>query len=197
MVDNPSLELLARWREGDEQAAQELFHRYAERLVVMARRRISARLGRRVDAEDVVQSACRSFFLRVRDGRLEAQPGGELWNLLTAITIRKISAQVKYHTAGKRSFKREEEVPAGSVCLVPVEAVAREPSHEDMLALMEEWEAALHPLPELARQIVTLRLDGLPQAEIARQVHRSERWVRVVLTDFAEKIQKRLELADP
>ena len=62
--DEPStVELLARWREGDQQAEEELFSRYTTQLVALARSRLSPKLAGRVDAEDVVQSAYRSFFL--------------------------------------------------------------------------------------------------------------------------------------
>ena len=38
--------LLARCRNGDQQAAAELFRRYADRLIALARSRLSARLAR-------------------------------------------------------------------------------------------------------------------------------------------------------
>ena len=102
-----SLELLGKWRdEGDQHAAAELFNRYVGRLIALARSKLSPALAQRFDADDVVQSACRSFFVRVRDGRLAVQPGGELWDLLAAITLRKVLGQVEHHTAQKRHQAR-------------------------------------------------------------------------------------------
>ena len=69
MSDHASAELLARVQAGDELAAEELFRRFAERLIAVAGARLSARMARRIDAEDVVQSAYRSFFCKARDGR--------------------------------------------------------------------------------------------------------------------------------
>jgi len=40
MRDDHSGNLVARWRDGDQQAAAELFRRYAERLVGLVRRRL-------------------------------------------------------------------------------------------------------------------------------------------------------------
>jgi RNA polymerase sigma-70 factor (ECF subfamily) len=190
-----TLVLLARWRDrGDESAAEELFQRYVTRLTALARARISRRLGRRLDAEDVVLSAWRSFFVRVRDGRIEVQPGHDLWQLLATITLHKMVRHLEHHTAGKRSIQREQERrPEDSVCLAPVEAVAHDPSPEDELALQEELEAALAPLSAKHRQIVELRLAGCTQPEIARQVGRTERLVRLVLTEFARTFQDRLQ----
>ncbi len=65
MGNDPSIELLARWRAGDARAEDELFSRYTSQLIALARRRLSAQFARRVDAEDVVQSAYRCF-LRCR-----------------------------------------------------------------------------------------------------------------------------------
>ncbi len=62
-TDPLSAQLLIRWREGDQAAADALFRRYAERLIGLVRLRLSEKLARRVDPEDIVQSVYRSFFL--------------------------------------------------------------------------------------------------------------------------------------
>ena len=57
-----SRELLSRFQEGDAAAAEAIFARYANRLLALARSRLSSKLARRIDADDVVQSTFRSFF---------------------------------------------------------------------------------------------------------------------------------------
>jgi RNA polymerase sigma factor (sigma-70 family) len=190
-----TLELLARWRDrGDEDAAAELYQRYVQRLIALARHRIGKRLGRRLDAEDVVQSACRSFFVRVQDGRLQVRPGDDIRQLLAAITMHKVFRQLEHHTAGKRSIRREDEQrPSDSACSILVEAVARDPSPAEELAAQEELEAALAPLSPLHQRIVELRLAGCTQPEIAGLTGRSERQVRTVIAEFARKFQRRLQ----
>ena len=59
MTDHESAVLLARWREGDQQAATELVQRFTERLLALARGQLSEKLAARVDPEDVVQAATR------------------------------------------------------------------------------------------------------------------------------------------
>src|SRR5947209_331345 len=59
--------LIDLWRQGDEDAARKIVDRYIDRLLVLARRRISQRLAPRVDAEDIVQSVFRTFFGRLKD----------------------------------------------------------------------------------------------------------------------------------
>ena len=74
-----SLTLLEKVREGDGAASEALFARYVERLTSLARSRLSSRLKRRTDPEDIVQSVYRSFFSAVRAGRFTLSRGGDLW----------------------------------------------------------------------------------------------------------------------
>src|SRR6202022_1988105 len=107
MDNERSGNLVARWRAGDQQAAAELFQRYADRLIALARSRLSARLARTVDPEDVVHSAYRSFFADPRAGRYDLERGGDLWRLLVAITLHKLYHQVDRSKAAKRNVDRE------------------------------------------------------------------------------------------
>ena len=68
-MDDHSARFLRQWKEGDESAAEELFNRFSERLVALARSRLSEKLARRVGPEDVVQSAFRSFFREAANDR--------------------------------------------------------------------------------------------------------------------------------
>src|SRR5262249_28777772 len=60
--------LMEQLRSGDDDAARAIFARFPRRLVTLARRRFDRRLSCRVDPEDVVQSAFKSFFIRQREG---------------------------------------------------------------------------------------------------------------------------------
>ena len=71
MADSTTEQLLDRVHRGDEQAAEELLDRYVSRLIQLARSRLPSKLARRLDPEDVVQSACRSFFRRAGAGLYE------------------------------------------------------------------------------------------------------------------------------
>ena len=62
-------------------------------------------LGQRVDAEDVVQSAMLSFFVRASSDAYVLDRAGDLWRLLTTITLNKLRRQVEVHTAAKRAVR--------------------------------------------------------------------------------------------
>src|SRR5262245_16666180 len=162
MSDVPSAELLERYRRHDESAAQELFDRYAERLTRLARTRLSRSLLARLDPEDIVQSAYRSFFLLAQDG-IELRQSGDLWRLLARITLRKVCRNARRHRADCRSVEREESLEEGVI-------LSREPAPEDEAALADELRCVLAPLTAIQRRIAELRLLGQEAEEIASQV---------------------------
>ena len=193
-VDDQSANLLDRWRGGDQQAAEALFQRYVQRLIAVARSRLSTKLSRRIDAEDVIQSAYRSFFLGVRDGRYLFERGGDLWRLLVAITLHKLQHQVEVHTAGKRSIKRERPIDGGDVLAgIDTERLTREPSPLEAAAVIDELERIMRDLEPLYRRMVELRLQGHSLEEIAADTKRSERTVRRVFERIKEELEGRAE----
>jgi RNA polymerase sigma-70 factor (ECF subfamily) len=194
-MDEPSsADLVARWRTGDEQAAAELFRRYFDRLRGLARSLLSAKLSARLDAEDVIQSVYRSFFEGVREERYVLERGGDLWRLLTAITLHKVQHQVARHTAAKRSVTREESLGQGtSWSGLDILALAQEPSPSEALAVVEELDLVLRALPPLHRTMVEQRLQGFSVGEISAATDRSERLVRLVLEQVHSQLQQRYQ----
>lgn len=182
----PSEQLFLRCREGDEDAAREVFERYLVRLTSLARSRLASRLARRTDPEDIVLSAYRSFFLGARDGRFTLQRSGDLWRLLASITMHKLHRQVKRHTAESRNVQREN--PESSEF-----DFSQEPTAEVAVTLADELEAILRPLDPFLRRVLELRLQGQSLEEIAAITLRSERTVRRCLAELREAIASRRE----
>src|SRR5277367_2991613 len=107
MAEEPD-NLLERVQKGDQAAAAELFRRYVCRLIALARSRLPSSLAQRVDPEDVVQSAYRSFFAANADGRYDSERGDDLWDLLATITLHKVHRQIEHFKAQKRDWEREK-----------------------------------------------------------------------------------------
>lgn len=167
-------EILAACRQGHPGAADALFRQYFSKLVELARRRLSRRLARRIDAEDVVLSAYRSFFIRLRDdsGFPETETADDLWALLVTITRRKIAKQSRRHWAGRRSVARE--ISDGA----PLEPVASAAPAEAAAVLEEEVEQLVASLRPTDREVLIRSLQGLTSAEIAAELNCAERTVR-------------------
>jgi RNA polymerase sigma factor (sigma-70 family) len=175
-----SAHIFQRYVQGDQHAADELFYRYVERLTRLARSRLSAALGQRIDAEDVVMSAYRSFFIGARDGEFAIQHSGELWSLLVRITLNKLYRSAAYNTAQRRSIGREVALPD--------ELANAQPSVSDAVALTDELEAVMRSLPENRRRILELRLQGELIESIAGELGINERTVRRALAEVREKL---------
>jgi RNA polymerase sigma-70 factor (ECF subfamily) len=184
--------LMGRLRSGEDAAAREVFVRFASRLAGLARRHLDVRLAAKVDPEDVVQSAYKSFFLRQRGGELDVGTWDGLWGLLTMITLRKCADRAAYYRAEKRDVAREAATGAaadsapGFVDL----ALDREPSPDEAAVLAETVEALFRTLDDPdERAILELSLRGHTAAEISAQLGRAERSVR----RLREHLRKRLE----
>ena len=101
-------DLVLSLRTGDSVAAYQLHDLYAQRLLSAVRHRMNPALRRRMDPEDIVQSAFRSFFRVVSSNDWSSQGRAEqIWSLLFAITRNKLNAKIRFHAAGKRSVGRE------------------------------------------------------------------------------------------
>ncbi len=190
-MDDVSVHLLARWRDGDQQAAAELFDRYAKRLTALAQRRLPARLGVRVDAEDIVQSVYRSFFIAARNGRYVLERSGDLWRLLFGITMHKVQHQVRYHQAGKRDVDLEQ--PAGGQNAgfsLPADVAAHDPPVEEAVALSDLLEQAMADIEPLERRMIELRLQGYRVGEIAGDTGRCVHTVLRVMDRFKKRLER-------
>src|SRR5262245_1209058 len=190
MAEEESGDLVARCRNGDQHAAADLYRLHASRLVGLTRSQLSSKLSRRIDPEDVVQSAYRSFFSNIQDGRYDLERGGDLWRLLVRITLNKLSTQVRRHSRQKRSA--QQEVTFGSEdSLLGISAglLGHEPSPEEAVALADHLEQIMRRLKPAQRQVLELRLQGHKLEEIAHEMQRSERTVRRILEEIVEVLE--------
>jgi RNA polymerase sigma-70 factor (ECF subfamily) len=177
-------DVMARLRAGDEAAARDVFHRFVGKLMRLAQRQFDAVLRRKVDAEDVVQSAYKSFFLRHDAGKLAVHNWGNLWDLLTLITLRKCLDRVEYHRAACRDTQREAAETAPWW-----EAVAREPTPDEAAVLAETVEQLLRDQGPDQRPVLEMSLQGYSTQEISEHLAMPERSVR----RLRERVRKRLE----
>jgi RNA polymerase sigma-70 factor (ECF subfamily) len=183
---NPFTEFTARLRGGDPRAAEELFARYAQRLIDVAEQQLSRKLAGRLDGADVVQSVFRTFFRRSASGEFRIDSSGELWRLLVQITVRKARFYGRQHTAPIRDVAAE--APRGAGLLA--EAPAREPGPAEAAALLDQLEALLRGLPPVYPELLRLRLEGHSVAETAARLGLSRRTVQRGLTLLRQRLAR-------
>ncbi len=193
MGHDETIHLFADWKHGDEDAAFAMFERYVNRLTALARSRLSPRMQHRVDADDIVQSAYRVFFDRASRNEFSLQRTGDLWRLLAAITLKKVQAKVEFHQAQKRTIANDAgQGDSSSFYAGPLEAIDREPTPDESVALVEELQHVLSQLDPAQREIVEKRLGGMEIEEIAEAVQRSERTIRRALESVRKLLEQRL-----
>jgi RNA polymerase sigma-70 factor (ECF subfamily) len=172
--------LMNLWRGGDQAAAQQLFDRYVNRLLGVAKRRISQRLSGRIDAEDVVQSVFRTFFVRARDGQFSVEDPDDVCKLLARITVHKVLRQVEHHTAAKRDAGAETSHGEDSQQRM-AEVLDREPSPEAANLFVDQLEKLLAQLKPEEQQILEMRMQGHGTEEIAAKLKTYDRKIRRVM----------------
>jgi RNA polymerase sigma-70 factor (ECF subfamily) len=176
--------LLRRLRSGNQDAATQLYVRYADRLRALTRAQCSPALARRVDIDDIVQSVFGSFFRRASSGLYDVPAGEELWKLLLVIALNKIRAQGAYHRAAKRDIRLTE----GSEALEQEAAKESELGDAAYTFLQLVIKEVLEQLPAQQRTMIVLRIEGYGVAEIAARTNRSKRTVERVLQEFRKQL---------
>ena len=175
--------LLRTFRTGSEDAAVELYGRYAERLECLASRGLGRDLRSLVESEDVVQSIFRTFFRRAAEGDYEVPDGSELWNLLVTISLNKL------RTIGQHYRRKKRDVSLTVHGSANLDAVSGgdEIACQILRLVIEEL---IEALPESHQRIVNLHIEGWSVCEISTEVQRSKRTVERVLQQFRAELKE-------
>jgi DNA-directed RNA polymerase specialized sigma24 family protein len=162
--------LLGGLRAGDEEAVRQLWRRYFQPLVRLARARLSARGCAPRDAEDVALEAFWSLCRRVAGPASaerfpELHNRGHLWKLLACFTARRA-----FDLARKEGRRKAvgDEAALGAGGFEPF--AGREPPPEFAAAVADLLECL--PADEL-RRLAVARMEGCTNAEAARLLGRS------------------------
>jgi RNA polymerase sigma factor (sigma-70 family) len=182
------LALIAQFKAGSESAARELFDRYCERLMRLARRRIGQRMSSRVDPEDILQSAFRTFFVRVRNDEFSFHQEDDLFKLLVRLTVRKTLRQIAFHRAEKRNPARETAQPTSDADIL-LQISSPDPTPEVEVALVDEFTQFLGRLAPLDRDVLGLKLQGYSTVEIAERLGSYDRKIRRILDRIQDEAQ--------
>jgi DNA-directed RNA polymerase specialized sigma24 family protein len=190
---------LGRLQAGDPSAAQQLWQRYFQRLVGLARQKLRGAPRRAADEEDVALSAFDSFCRNAEQGRFpQLLDRDGLWRLLVVLTARKAAHQRRDEqrlkrgggvtTQGQTSTESEEESILDQV-------LSREPTPEFAAQTAEECQRLLRMLNDRQLEALALaRLQGYSVEEIAAQFGYAPRSIKRKLQLIREIWDKELPL---
>lgn len=176
---------VSRWigdlKEGDALAAQEIWERYFQRLVRLARQKLAAsrRTGGEADEEDAALSAFASFCDGAARGRFPLLNDREdLWRLLVVITARKAGAQAQKRRALKRGgdWHGVDHDPELADFMDGI--AGSEPTPEFAVQVAEQYQRLLDRLPDdELKRVAVMRLEGFTNDEIAENLGCARRTV--------------------
>ena len=186
--NDETAKLVASAQAGDVDSLNDLFTRYHQTMVEMARRKLGPRLRLKEDPDDLAQTTFREA---TRDFASYTYRGeGSLLRWLIQILQNKIRDRAEFYTAGKRDLSRERAVNTGEgddgtlsgVPELPSEdlSVTRVVARDESFGLLRE---SLSELSDEHRQAITLVFfQGLSLREAGEQMEgRSEDAVRMLL----------------
>ena len=153
-MNGDSAELLAEYVNGDNTAATRIVDKYTLRLIAIAQRQLSPVLQARVDPEDIVQSAYRSFFRKAKGEEISLDRSGDLWRTLAAFALNKARSRVEKELAQMRDPRRETDDSIWS------DAMESGPTPEEATILIDQLASFMEGLSARDRQILELRLRG-------------------------------------
>jgi RNA polymerase sigma factor (sigma-70 family) len=181
-IDASVTNWLRKLEAGHDQAAQELWNVFFERLVLLAQQRMRASPLGVADAEDVALSAFASFCLGVQKQRFpELKDRNSLWRLLVSITLRKLMHMQRDQNRQKRGgdFRQIPHVNDSSNGPTEIEQIiSREPTPEIAAQLAEQYDRWMRALDseELVR-LAQWKLEGFTNSEIAAKCGLTERTI--------------------
>jgi DNA-directed RNA polymerase specialized sigma24 family protein len=181
---------VTRWlgdlKAGGQEAAQPLWDRYFQRLVILARARLRALHAARAvaDEEDAALSAFDSFCAGAAHGRFpRLGDRDDLWRILVMITGRKALDQLERQRRQKRGggrVRNEADLGGrgGSPAIALEQVVGGEPTPEFAALVAEEYRNRLAALPdETLRYVANWKLEGFTSDEIAARLGCARRTV--------------------
>jgi RNA polymerase sigma-70 factor (ECF subfamily) len=192
-VSRDVADLVARAREGDQEAIRSFVGRFEGEVRMMVRGRLPRRLRAQFDSMDFVQAVWQSFFSDLKSGPKEFENSRHLRGFLAGVARNKVFEQDRRLTrTAKYAIAREEPlyVRRGD------REVARDlPAHDptpsqnvqasDRLALLTAGR------PEREVEILRLRQDGLTVDDIAARLGVNEKTVRRAIEAARDRMEAR------
>jgi RNA polymerase sigma factor (sigma-70 family) len=174
--------LLQRLTTGETDAAEEVFLTFEPVLRVMVRRWLTPRLRAKFDSMDVVQSAWADILKGFHaDG----------WRFNDRDHLRAYLARVTYNHFAKscrqnsRAMQLERPFLGGEPPGLPP---SDQPRPSEIAQADELWELLMDLCPPAHRELLGLKRQGYPLAEIAARTGLHESSVRRILYDLARRL---------
>jgi RNA polymerase sigma-70 factor (ECF subfamily) len=175
-------ELITRLNDGDVDAAERAFLAYEPYLRMAVRRQLTGPLRAKLDSMDIVQSVWADVLSRFRESGWRFADRAHLRAFLLRVTHnRLIDRRRQHHQAIARERPLEEPGLEGFLG-------STDPRPSEVVQGQELWEQMLAYCPASHRDLLRMRRQGLPLAEIAARSGLHEGSVRRIFYDLARRL---------
>jgi len=177
-------ELLARIKNGDEQAVRELLNRYESKVRLVVRRQLPRLLRSRFDSIDFLQSVWGSFFHRIQTESNDLNEEENLIAFLAWAARNKVIDEYRRAATQKQNIHREESIESRGDRET---TLASGDTPSELAQAHETFDRLSRLLPEDRRVILELKAAGYSCGEIGDRLGLSERKVQRVLEELRNR----------
>jgi len=176
--------VLERLIRGEAGAAEEVFQAYEPVLRAMVRRRLTAPLRVKFDSMDVVQSVWADVLDDIREAGRRFRDREHLRAYLARVTYHHFVNQCRQH---RKALERERPFAGEASSAIPASG---QPRPSEFAQADELWSTLKDLCPPAHRDLLQLKRQGLPLAEIASRTGLHESSVRRILYDLARRLAR-------
>ncbi len=182
--------LLSKLNAGDPAAAEQVFLTYEPYLRMVVRRRLSGSLRAKFDSADIVQSVWADVLDGLRNSKWTFHDTGQLRAFLVKMTRNRFIDRLRQY---RGVLEHERPLPQVEIEALPSTRAGRasESVHADEL-----WRQMLAVCPPAHYELLNLKRQGVPLAEIAARTRLHQSSVRRILYDLARRVARRQAAAD-
>jgi RNA polymerase sigma-70 factor (ECF subfamily) len=175
-------DLLERLRRGEDAAAEVLFRIYEPYLRKVARRQLPRQLRAKFDSRDVVQSVWAHFLQGLRDASWQFVDSTHLRAFLATMTRNRLTDRIRHF---HHALERERSLADTDAARLPA---AAQPRPSELVRADDLWERLLALCPPEHHELLRLKRQGWPLAEIAARTGLHEGSVRRILRKLARQV---------
>jgi RNA polymerase sigma factor (sigma-70 family) len=174
-------ELIEKLNGGDVAAAERAFLAYEPYLRMAIRRQLSGALRSKLDTMDIVQSVWADVLGGFRDAGWRFTDRSHLRAFLMKVARNRLIDRRRQH---HRAMEQERPLDLAEADLPG----ANQPRPSEVAQAHELWKRMLEECSPGHREILILKRQGLPNAEIARRIGLHEGSVRRILYELARRM---------
>ncbi len=174
--------LLMKLSSGDALSAEQVFLAYEPYLRKIVRRRLPIKLRAKFDSTDIVQSIWVDLLRDVRDGELHFTDANHLRAFLIRVTCNRFNDRFRRN---RLALEKERPLTGAEGDIF---AASRQPTPSAIVQAEDLWEQMLALCPPAHQDLLRLRREGVPLADIAARTGLHPGSVRRILRELARKL---------